>query len=428
MKRTISRNIENLHVIELLCERFAIGGRVREAAVHAYERIRDIRYPAQDAVKTNILRAFLDEGIAESDLAGATGYGYDDAARERYESLLARVFDVECALARLSIVSGTHAIVTALAACVPPGKTLISVAGRPYDTLRNAICTAPHSLVAQGMGYEEIGLTAQGRLDLEALARRIREDDVAALFVQRSRGYAPRRSLDIDDIAGLVARVRSIAPGVLVLVDNCYGELVEAREPTHVGADLVMGSLIKNLGGSLAPAGGYVGGREDVVARVAARLYAPGLGGALGPTLGFGRAFVQGLFLAPLVVEQTLRGLDFAAALFEGLGFGVDPLPGAGRTDIVQAIRLGNSERLLRFARGLQQAMPVNARFAPEPGPVPGYVDPVVMSSGAFVGGATIELSCDAPLREPFEVYLQGGLTTEHAMLGALFAAKAVVE
>ncbi len=415
-------------MIEQLCERFTVNGRVREAASRAHERVRDLRYPAQEAVSANILRAFYDEGIAESDFAGSTGYGYDDAARERYESLLARVFGAERALARLSIVSGTHAIVTALAACVAPGKTLISVAGRPYDTLRNAICTAPDSLVEQGILYEEIPLTQTGGLDLDAIERVVRNDGVGALFVQRSRGYAPRRSLTIDEIAELVEHMRAVAPDVLVLVDDCYGELVEEREPTHVGADLVMGSLIKNLGGSLAPGGGYVAGREAVVARVASRLYAPGLGGALGPTLGFGRTFVQGLFLAPLVVEQTLRGLDFAAALFEELGFSVDPAPGAIRTDIVQAIRLGNQENLLRFARGLQQAMPVNARFAPEPGPVPGYVDPVVMSSGAFVGGATIELSCDAPLREPFEVYLQGGLTTEHAMLGAFFAAAAVIQ
>jgi cystathionine beta-lyase family protein involved in aluminum resistance len=415
-------------VIEQFCERFTIDGRVREAALRAYERVRDMRYPTQEAVSANILRAFYDEGIAESDLAGSTGYGYDDAARERYESLLARIFGAERALARLSIVSGTHAIVTALAACVAPGKTLISVAGRPYDTLRNAICTAPQSLVEQGVHYEEIALTHAGALDLDAIARSVRNDGVAALFVQRSRGYAPRRSLWIDEIGELVELVRDVAPGVLVLVDNCYGELVEEREPTHVGADLVMGSLIKNLGGSFAPGGGYVAGRDAVVARVASRLYAPGLGGALGPTLGFGRSFIQGLFLAPLVVRQTLRGLDFAAALFEELGFGVDPAPGPKRTDIVQAIRLGNRENLLRFARGLQQTMPVNARFTPEPGPVPGYIDPVVMSSGAFVGGATIELSCDAPLREPFEVYLQGGLTTEHAILGALFAASAVIQ
>jgi cystathionine beta-lyase family protein involved in aluminum resistance len=220
--------------------------------------------------------------------------------------------------------------------------------------------------------------------------------------------------------------VHRSAPGAVVLVDNCYGELVEEREPCEAGADLVMGSLIKNLGGSIAPAGGYVAGRAELVERVAARIYAPGLGAALGPSLGMGRALFQGLFLAPLLIEQCLRGLDFTAALFESLGFEVDPAPGARRTDIVQAIRLGSTERLQRFAEGLQAAMPVNARFRPEPGAVPGYADPVLMSSGAFIGGATLELSCDAPLRPPYDVYVQGGVSAAHAYLGALFAARAV--
>ncbi|MFN2449102.1 MAG: methionine gamma-lyase family protein, partial [Candidatus Baltobacteraceae bacterium] len=235
-----------------------------------------------------------------------------------------------------------------------------------------------------------------------------------------------REPVNVARCAELIARAKAQYPRAVVLVDNCYGELVEDREPTHVGADLVMGSLIKNLGGTFAPAGGYVAGRAGVVERVAAHLYAPGLGAALGPTLGFGRAFMQGLFAAPLVVEQTLRGLDFAAALFEELGYAVNPAPGASRTDIVQAIRLGTPEKLLRFARGLQTAMPVNARFAPEPGSVPGYTGPVIMSSGSFIGGATIELSCDAPLREPYEVYLQGGMHAAHTALGAMFAAQAV--
>ncbi|HTA37871.1 MAG TPA: methionine gamma-lyase family protein [Candidatus Acidoferrales bacterium] len=415
-------------MIDLLCERFEIVGTLRDAALRAQTRCDGITYPAQREVKANVMRAFLDEGLSESDLAGSTGYGYDDAARSGYESLLARIFGAERALARLSIVSGTHAIVTALAACVPPGSTLLSISGRPYDTLRNAICDAPHSLVAQGVAYREIGLTADGGIDLDALDAALSETRMAAVFLQRSRGYAPRPALSIDACIPAFERIRRYAPEVAILVDNCYGELVEAREPTHVGADLVMGSLIKNLGGSIAPAGGYVAGRADLVERVASRLYAPGLGAALGPSLGFGRSFVQGLFLAPLVVEQCLRGLDFAAALFSELGYPVDPQPGASRADIVQAIRLGNSESLARFAAGLQKALPINARFRPEPGAVPGYVDPVIMSSGAFVSGATIELSCDAPLRPPFEVYLQGGTIAEHAYLGALFAARALVD
>ncbi|HET6275244.1 MAG TPA: methionine gamma-lyase family protein [Candidatus Cybelea sp.] len=413
-------------MIALLCERFGIDGDLREAALDAYARTATFAYDAQRHVAATVLSAFLEEGIVESDLAGSTGYGYDDPARARYESLLARVLGTERALARLSIVSGTHAIVAAMAACTPPGRTLLSISGRPYDTLRNAICDAPEALVCHGVTYREVALGDDGGIDLPAVEEALERDPDATIFIQRSRGYAPRRSLFVAECERAIARVKEVAPHSVVLVDNCYGELVEVREPSHVGADLIMGSLIKNLGGSLAPAGAYVAGRAELVERVAARIYVPGLGSALGPTLGMGRALCQGLFHAPLVVEQSLRGLDFTAALFEGLGYWVDPLPGAPRTDIVQAIRLGSDEALRRFAAGLQTALPVNARFRPEPGAVPGYAEPVIMSSGAFVSGATIELSCDAPLRAPFEVYVQGGVSAAHAYLGALLAARAL--
>jgi cystathionine beta-lyase family protein involved in aluminum resistance len=316
--------------------------------------------------------------------------------------------------------------VAALAACTPPGRTLLAITGPPYDTLRSAIADAPYALVREGILYREIALGAGGAIDLPSVEAAL-DADVATVFVQRSRGYAPRRSLFVAECERAYETVKRVAPNALVLVDNCYGELVEDREPSRAGADLVMGSLIKNLGGSIAPAGAYVAGRHGEVERVAARLYAPGLGAALGPSLGMGRSLIQGLFLAPLVVEQCLRGLDFIAALFEALGYEVDPAPGAPRTDIVQAIRLGSPDALLRFAAGLQRALPINARFRPEPGAVPGYADPVVMSSGAFVSGSTIELSCDAPLRAPFEVYVQGGVSAPHAYLGGLFAARSVV-
>ncbi len=413
-------------MIGALLEGFDVTPRVREAAERASARL-DVRDPRSFAVRARVLRAFADEGIAESDLAGTSGYGYDDTARERYESLLARVFRAERVLARLSIVSGTHAIVASLDALAPPGSTLLAANGAPYDTLRHAIATAPFALTSRGVRYAEVARTAAGDTDLDALRAAAREHRPAVVFVQRSRGYAVRRSLSIDAIADAVAAVRAGYPDAVVLVDNCYGELVEEREPLEAGADVIAGSLIKNVGGGLAPAGGYVAGSAAAIERIAARVFAPGLGAALGPTLGFGRALVQGLFYAPLVVGEALRGLDFTAALFAELGFAVDPAPGGFRTDIVQAIRLGSPARLLAFARGLQRAMPVNARFAPEPGPVPGYVDPVVMSSGSFVAGATIELSCDAPLREPYEVYVQGGVTAEHAALGAVLAADAVM-
>ena len=405
--------------VQLLCERFGVAGPVRQAALRAEELVAPIAYEAQARVKTAMFAAFLEEGIAESDLAGSFGYGYDDAARAKYEALLARIFGAERALARLSLVSGTHAIVTAIASCVPHGKALLSITGRPYDTLRNAIVDAPNSLVRGGMRYKEIPFGEMTQSELE-------DPNVAAVFVQRSRGYAPRRSVSIGECAPVFAAIKKKRPDVVILVDNCYGELVEDREPTHAGADLAIGSLIKNLGGSLAPGGAYVVGRADLIGRVADRAYAPGLGAALGPSLGFGRAMIQGLFMAPLIVEQCLRGLDFAAALFAELGYEVEPAAGDVRTDIVQAIRLGSAARLRTFAEGLQSAMPVNARFRPEPGPVPGYTEPVIMSSGSFVSGATIELSCDAPLREPFEVYLQGGIVSEHTVLGALFAARAL--
>ena len=413
-------------MIDRLLGGYAVDPRVRAAAERAWPAL-ERRDPARGAVIARVLRAFLDEGIAESDLAGSTGYGYDDPARERYESLLARYFRAEKVLARLSIVSGTHAIVASLDALAEPGGVLLCANGAPYDTLRFALADAPHSLAARGVRYVEVPRTPAGATDEAALAEHVRALRPGVVFVQRSRGYAARASLRIEDLERSIAVVRAAGSAAPIVVDNCYGELVEDREPLEAGADLAIGSLIKNPGGGIAPAGGYIAGRAELIDRIATRIYAPGIGAALGPTLGLGRHFIQGFFYAPLVVGEALRGLDFAAALFAELGFGVDPAPGAPRADIVQAIRLGRRERLIAFARGLQTALPVNARFAPEPGLVPGYVDPVIMSGGAFVAGATIDLSCDAPLREPFEVYLQGGIVAEYAALGAMLAANAVL-
>jgi len=409
-------------LIEALLERFSFDADVIAAARRAAARATGVGSADNARVRAKVLRAFIDEGVAESDLWGTVGYGYDDPARARYESLLARVLDAERALARLSLVSGTHAIVTALSACVAPGERLVVATGKPYDTLRNALADDPRSLRARGVDYEEVPLAADGGPDLAAIARACARG-CSVVFVQRSRGYAPRRSLVVRECGDIVTAVRAAAPSARVIVDNCYGELVEPLEPTAVGADAIAGSLIKNLGGSLAPAGAYVAGRADVIDAIAAYHYAPGLGAKLGPTLGTGRACMQGLFLAPLVIAETLAGLDFIASLFDELGYAVSPRAGEPRTDIVQAIRLGDARRLVAFARGMQRAMPINARFSAEPGEVPGYRDPVIMSAGAFVNGATIELSCDAPLRAPYEVYVQGGTMREHAVLGALHAA-----
>ncbi len=413
-------------MIDALFAGHDIDERVRSAAQVAVPYLSCVD-PARVAVKMRVIAAFLAEGITESDLAGSTGYGYDDPTRDRYESLLARYFEAEKVLARLSIVSGTHAIVASLDALTRPGETLLCANGAPYDTLHYAITQAPHSLVARGVRYVDVPRTAGGVTDDAALVAAVRRHRPAVMFVQRSRGYAVRRSLSVDDIERTISRVRAVDATLPIVVDNCYGELVEAREPLAAGADLIIGSLIKNIGGGIAPTGGYIAGRADLIDRIATRIYAPGIGAGLGPTLGLGRAFIQGLFYAPLVVGETLRGLNFAAALFAELGFTVDPFPGAARADIVQAIRLGSPERLKAFARGLQRTLPINARFMPEPGAVPGYRDLVIMSGGSFVSGATIELSCDAPLREPYDVYFQGGIMAEHAALGAAVAATEVM-
>jgi cystathionine beta-lyase family protein involved in aluminum resistance len=414
--------------VEAIIERFGFDEPIAAAARSAALRPVRAGDGERARVDAKVLQAFEAEAIAESDLAGTLGYGYGDAARDRYEALIARVFGAEAALARLSLVSGTHAIVAAVVPFVESGATLLCAAGAPYDTLRNAFRDAGDSLAARGVRYAEVPLRAGGEVDVEAAVRAAALERPAVAFIQRSRGYASRRSLAAEACGDLAAAIKRASPETVTVVDNCYGELVEALEPTACGADLAAGSLIKNLGGSIAPGGGYVAGRRELVERVASRHYAPGLGAEVGSSLGFGRLFVQGLYLAPLVVREALAGLSFAAAFFAELGYAVDPAPDGARHDIVQAIRLGDPERLLAFARGLQRAMPLNARFAPEPGAVPGYRVPVLMSGGAFVSGATIELSCDAPLRPPYEVYLQGGVRREHAVFGVLCAAAALAQ
>ncbi len=411
--------------VEALLERFPFDEPIERAARAAAQTVTRHDDGERARVDAKVLQAFAAEAIAESDLNGTLGYGYGDSARDRYEALLARVLGAERVLARFSLVSGTHAIVTAIAPFVAPGSSLLSVTGPPYDTLRNAFAEADDSLVARGVQYREVALAA-GEVDDDAAIAAAAHDQPAVAFIQRSRGYAERRSLSAQRCGDLAIAIKRAAPRTVVVVDNCYGELVDAIEPCACGADLIAGSLIKNLGGSIAPGGAYVAGRGELIERVAARHYAPGLGAEVGSSLGFGRLLVQGLYLAPLIVREALAGLAYVAAFFGEFGYAVDPSPGGARHDIVQAIRLGDPQRLLAFARGLQRAMPINARFSPEPGPVPGYRVPVLMSGGAFVPGATVELSCDAPLRAPYEVYVQGGVRREHVLFGMLCAAEAM--
>jgi len=377
------------------------------------------------ALTAKTVKAFAELGITDAHLQGTVGYGYHDFGREAYEAILARLMDAEAALARVQLTSGTQAIIASIAALAGAEGVICSLTGKPYDTLGLALTGHPRALRPGGERYVEVAWAPGARLDeramIEALGR-----GPAVVFIQRSRGYAPRSSASIDEIARLVALCKRHSPRAAVVVDNCYGEFVETREPCAVGADVVVGSLIKNPGGGMAVTGAYVAGTRESIERIAEHVFAPGLGSRIGPSLEAVRSMYAGLHRAPRTVAESLKTMDFAAALFAKLGYEVDPECGGERTDIIQAIRLGSRERLERFAHGLQRMLPVNSRARPEPGPVPGYADPVIMAGGAFITGSTLELSCDAPLREPFEVYLQGGMDLVHGIIAVTSAAAAV--
>jgi cystathionine beta-lyase family protein involved in aluminum resistance len=372
--------------------------------------------------QARVLAAFHRLRIHESDLRDSTGYGYGDRGRALVDALYAEAFQAEKALVRQQIVSGTHAIALGLFGCLRPGDGLMSATGTPYDTLLPVISGAPGSLAEFGVAYREVPLR-RGRPDQAAIIRALRPSTKVVL-IQRSRGYAWRESLSVAEIGRLVEVIKAHQARTICLVDNCYGEFAEDREPTAVGADLLAGSLIKNPGGGLVTTGGYLAGRADLVDLAAARLTAPGIGAKVGSTTGFCRLAAQGLFLAPGVVARSLVGMRLAAAFFKDLGFAVDPTPDGPRTDIIQAIKLGSEAGLVAFCRGLQKASPVDADVLPEPAETPGYGDRVVMAGGTFVQGSSIELSADGPLRPPFAVYLQGGLDPEHVAMACAVAAQ----
>lgn len=405
---------------------FGFPAELVDLASGAFDEVAPIwarRDAAAMVVSAKVMRCFAETGLNDSHMSGSTGYGYHDAAREAYEALLARTMDAPSSFVRLQLVSGTHAIVAAVKALLGQNGKLCSLTGRPYDTLQLALVQP--LLHERAERYTEVPLLDDGRFDDYAITHALQKLP-EVIFVQRSRGYAPRPALSIDDIDGLIRKVREHSPSSIVVVDNCYGEFVEVREPSAVGADIVIGSLIKNPGGGLAPAGAYVAGTASLVDLIADKVFAPGLGRKVGPTLDTPRLLFAGLHRAPKVVAESLKIMDFAAALFARLGYVVDPKPGAARHDIIQAIALGNSAKLAAFTEGLQLLMPVNARARPEPGSVPGYEDPVIMAAGSFVGGSTMELSCDAPMRMPYEVYLQGGMDATHGVLATMKAAERV--
>lgn len=373
-----------------------------------------------------VLAAFAEERVQTGDFAGTTGYGYDDVGRDKLERIYARVFGAEKALVRTAFVNGTHAIACAMFACLSPGQTMVSVTGGVYDTLETVAGLrgkVPGSFADYGMGFRQVPLK-HGAPDLPAILEAVRAPDVAAVFIQRSRGYGIRKTLSPEEIGALCREIRVLRPEMVILVDNSYGEFVCEAEPVAMGADLMAASLIKNPGGGLAPCGGYIAGRADLVERAAARMTLPGIGGECGATLGVNRLLYQGFFLAPHVTAQAVKTGAFCAAVMEELGYAVSPTAREPRYDIIQTIDFGAPDVLIRFCEGIQSASPVDSFAAPVPGDMPGYEDPVIMAAGAFIQGSSIELSCDAPMRPPFTCYLQGGLTYEAGKLGILRAAE----
>ena len=374
-----------------------------------------------------VLTAMRECKVSDIHFNTSSGYAYDDIGRSKLEELYAKVFAAESALVRTQFVSGTHALATVLFGILRPGDKLVSLTGMPYDTMQTVIghtASSSGSLKEYGILYDELPLN-EGRVDVERIAD-VLDERAKMVLIQRSRGYSRRPTLLIEDIREICNQVHRLRPDCICFVDNCYGEFVESLEPTQAGADIMAGSLIKNPGGGLAPTGGYIVGREDLVELASYRLTAPGMGAELGASLVNNRLFFQGLFLAPHVVSQALKGALFAAGIFENLGYTTYPRISDERGDIIQAIELGTAEKLVAFCSGVQKYSPVDSFVKPEPWDMPGYTDQIIMAAGTFVQGASIEFSADGPLRSPYNVYLQGGLTFEQVMFGILGAAEEI--
>ena len=391
------------------------------------------RFETLDAIaqlnQIKVLNAMQKHQIAEMHLGGTTGYGYNDSGREAVEALYADVFGTEDALVRPQITCGTHALGLALSANLRPGDEILAISGKPYDTLEEVIGIreSKGSLKEYGITYAQVDLLEDGSFDLEGIKNAI-NDKTKLIHIQRSKGYATRPTLSVDVIGEAIAFVKEINKDLIVMVDNCYGEFVEEKEPSEVGADMIVGSLIKNPGGGLAPIGGYICGKKEYVENAAYRLTTPGLGKEVGASLNNTKAFAQGLFMAPSVTASALKGAIFAANVYENLGFKTVPNKTEDRFDIIQAVELQTPERVVAFCEGIQAAAPVDSYVKPVPWDMPGYDSPVIMAAGAFVSGSSIELSADAPMREPYAVYFQGGLTYQHAKFGIVMTLQKMVE
>ena len=381
--------------------------------------------------QAKVLSAFINHRVSESNFAATTGYGYGDKGRDDLDEILAEIFGAEDALIRHSFASGTHTLTVALFGVLRPGDTMLCVTGRPYDTLVGVLgCDAKTngSLADFGVKYSEVALNECGMPDLEQIEKAIKTTNPKMVYIQRSRGYSLRPSLNINDIKELCDLIKKVKSDAIIMVDNCYGEFTDKLEPTQVGADLMAGSLIKNPGGGIAPCGGYIAGRKDLIESCSYRMTAAGVGREVGASLGHNRELYMGLFNAPHVTGEALKTAVYASALFSEMGYDVTPKPNEPRADIIEAILLEKSEKLIAFCKGLQSGAPVDSHLTPEPWDMPGYDDKVIMAAGAFTLGSSIELSADAPLREPFAVWMQGGINFHSAKIGILKAVEEVLK
>ena len=372
-----------------------------------------------------VLSAFQKCGLSEMHLHTSTGYGIDEVGRNKIEEIYAEIMKTEDALVRAQLISGTHALAVTLFGILRPGDTMLSITGAPYDTLQTIIGTSKEksksSLKEWGINYEQIELLNDD-FNIEAIKSRVQKQDIKLIEIQRSKGYSSRKSLTIDKIEKAIKAIREVNKEVIIMVDNCYGEFVESREPTEVGADIIVGSLMKNLGAGIATSGAYIAGKKDLIELCAERLTAPGVGKEIGPSLNQNTLFIKGLFFAPSVVASSVKTAVFASRILERLGYNVNPKYDEPRADIVQTIELGSAEKLIKFCQGIQKGSPIDSNVIPEPSPMGGYDDNIIMAAGTFTEGSTIELSCDGPIREPYIAYMQGGLTYEYGKLGILKA------
>ncbi len=421
---------------EQLIRKYDISNKVLELYERAINDVKD-KFEALDEIREynqlKVLNAMQEERISEAHFTNSTGYGYGDIGRDSLDKVYARIFNCESALVRPHFVNGTHALGAALFGNLRPKDTMISVCGKPYDTLHSVIgidkAEKIGSLKEYGVNYKQIELKEDGKPNIEEITQALQEDNTIKLVhIQRSTGYGWRNSLDISDIKNIVECVKSVRKNIICFVDNCYGEFINILEPTDVGADLVAGSLIKNIGGGIAPTGGYIAGTKECVEQASYRLTVPGIGGECGSTFGVMRTMYQGLFFAPHVAMEALKGAIFCARIMDLAGFEVLPKHNENRSDIIQAIKFNDKEKLIEFCKGIQLGSPVDSFVVCEPWDMPGYDDEVIMAAGAFIQGSSIELSADAPIREPYIAYLQGGLTFDHAKIGILIALSRILK